>query len=123
MPVSTQISQASLHDLMHYDGRNGMLTWRVNRGRNARAGDEAGTIRPDGMVAVIIEGRNYLAHRLIWLYKTGAFPKGRLKFNDGDPSNLKWANIIEEKATFSESPQARYQRAYRARVRLMQKSL
>ena len=117
MPLRTRLSQKTLLDLLHYDGRNGLLTWRVDRGRNAKAGDEAGTIRPDGMISVVVAGRTYLAHRLAWLYKTGAFPEGRLTFRDGDPGNLKWSNLVEETRALAQTPAAVYQRERRARLR------
>ena len=122
MPIRTKLSQKTLLDLLHYDGRSGLLTWRIDRGRNAKAGDEAGTIRPDGMVAIVVSGKTYLAHRLVWFYKTGAFPDGRIKFQDGDPTNLKWVNLIEEKATLSNSPQAAYQRNYRATRKILKEA-
>lgn len=117
MPVHTRLSQRTLKTLLHYDGRNGKITWRLDRGRNAKAGDEAGTERPDRMIGVMVQGKSYLAQRLIWLYVHGEWPEGRLKFLDGDPGNLKLGNIIEERTTLIDTPAATFRRAARARAR------
>lgn len=119
MALRTTLSQRTLKTLIHYDGRNGLITWLVDRGRNAKAGDEAGTSRPDGMIGIMVSGKTYLAQRLIWLYVHGHFPEGRLKFQDGDPSNLKLSNIIEEKNTLLKTPEAVARRAYRARLKTL----
>lgn len=116
MPIRTTLSQRTLKTLLHYDGRTGDLTWVVDRGRTAKAGDVAGSVnRITGFVTVVVQGKTYLAQRLIWLYMTGAFPAGRLKFRDGDRENLRWANIAPEAESLSDSPSAVYQRDLRQR--------
>src|ERR1700730_16891152 len=41
----------------------------------ARVGGTAGGSRPDGYLRIGIGYQRYLAHRLAWLYMTGAWPK------------------------------------------------
>lgn len=117
MPIRTYVSQKTVRELLRYDGRTGSLTWRVDRSRTAKAGDKAGTPRTDGRTSVMIKGRLYLAHHLIWLYVHGDLPEGRLIFWDKDPTNMRLSNIREEAETFSDSPAAAYQRQHRKKRR------
>lgn len=120
MSIQLALSQRTLKTLLHYDGRTGDLTWIVDRGRTAHAGDEAGSVnRITGFVTVVVQGKTYLAQRLIWLYMTGDWPAGRLTFKDGDRENLRWTNIIAEADTLSTAPSAVYQRNLRQRRKQM----
>ena len=110
------LSATTANALLHYDGRTGALTWRVDRGRGIKAGDEAGTIRPDGRLGVTVNGRAYMAHRVIWLMVKGAWPK-RLTFYDHDPMNLRLSNLVEQEEVYSTSYHATYQRQHRQKRR------
>lgn len=114
--IRTRLSARTVRDLLAYNERTGALTWRVDRSRTAKAGDDAGFVRStDRQIIVRINGRQYLAQRLIWLYKTGERPQGRLIFLDRDPTNLKWRNIQPEVLNLSQSKSAINQRNYRLR--------
>jgi HNH endonuclease len=64
-----------VRELFHYDPETGRITWRMDRATNAKAGDRAGCInRSDGYMVININGTNYSAHRLIWLWMTGEWP-------------------------------------------------
>lgn len=114
---------ARIRELLAYQPTTGHLTWRVDRGRSARKGDEAGSVRHDPdprreVVIVTVDGRPWLAHRLIWFWVYGELPPGRLCFADGDTQNLKLDNIVtEEEARPEPSPMALYQRQLRKRRR------
>lgn len=121
--IRTRLSATTLQQLLHYNKTTGSLVWRVNRGRTAKAGDEAGTIRnTDGQVVVTVKGRQYLAQRLIWLYVHDQPPKGRLIFLNRDPTDLRWKNIQLEEQYASQTKAAIYQRERRreiARIKAM----
>ena len=114
MPIQLTLSATTARKLLHYDARTGELTWNVDRGR-IKMGDEAGSLRSDGRVSVVVNGKPWLAQRLIWLLQTAEHPKGRLAFRDGNPQNLRWANIVPEEETLSRSKSAAYQRDLRRR--------
>lgn len=119
MPLRLQVSHSTIKKLLHYDGRSGLLTWRVDKSHTARAGDEAGTVRTtDGRIVVMINGRTYMANRLIWLYTHGEWPKDRLIFWDGDKQNLRLSNIRPESESYSTNPAAAYVRQHRKKRRL-----
>lgn len=99
--------------LLSYSRLTGLLTWQINRSRLAKAGDEAGGLAHDGTVVVGVQGRTYAAGRLIWLLVNGRWPTGKLRFRDGDPTNLRWNNLYEENATLSSKHANVYQRRRR----------
>jgi hypothetical protein len=112
-PIRTRLSQTTVRELLRYNHQTGLLTWRVTRGRTAKAGDEAGTIRADGRVILTIKGRAYLAPRVIWLWMEGTLPTETLTAKDGDHANLRWKNIVPSSTMRSQTKSARYQRERR----------
>lgn len=72
------ISHAELLERLHYDPITGQFTWRVTRGRAAKAGDVAGSPDRDGYTVIYLraDGRQhaYRAHRLAWFYIYGSWP-------------------------------------------------
>lgn len=98
------LSQTRLRELLHYNPRTGIFTWRVNgRGRFMRAGTRAGTIRKNGYRQICIDCVLYQSSRLAWLYMTGKWPKqlidhrNRIK-NDDRWNNLRSANYSQNGA-------------------------
>jgi len=59
-----------LHELFDYD--NGQLIWKINRRGNKVKGNVAGYKTPYGYVAIRINKKLYLAHRLIYIYFKGS---------------------------------------------------
>jgi len=74
------------------DGQS--LLWMAPTARRNKRGQLAGTVRPDGYMQVCVDGKLYLAHRVLWLMRTGAWPVGEIDHINGDktdnsPSNLR----------------------------------
>lgn len=84
--------QARLIELFLYDPLNGVFTRRVRCGRVA-AGVAAGTVDPDGYVIVMIDGRNYRAHRLAYLYMLGVWPEHEIDHENRQRADNRWLNI------------------------------
>ena len=85
------ISQEQLKELLSHDPVAGGFRWRVTRG-GKRAGSIAGRVRPYGYIHIKIDGKNYYAHQLAWLYVHGEFVP-EINHIDCDPSNNRIANL------------------------------
>ena len=87
-----------VRSILTYNAHNGILRWRrrndVPQKWNARyAGTIAGTVRGDGYRLVVINGRIYLASRIIWLIKTGKWPMHDVDHKNVNPSDDRWKNL------------------------------
>lgn len=82
-----------VRSLLSYDPPTGIFRWLVTRSNAAIVGAIAGTPHGDGYVLIGIDGQQYLAHRLAWLYMTGEWPKGKLDHRDRVRNNNIWTNI------------------------------
>ena len=96
------LTQNYLKSLLDYEPETGEFTWRVSRGM-AKAGLRAGRIHHSGYVGITINGKEYRAHRLAWLYVRGAFPEHSLDHINGVKSDNRIANL--RNATDSENSQ------------------
>ena len=76
-----------VRELIDYDPLTGVLRWR------RRLGKTAGNLDPRGYVSICIDRCREKAHRLAWVYMTGAYPDGDIDHIDGDPSNNRWNNL------------------------------
>lgn len=91
----------AVRKLLAYDPETGVLTWkprpestRHERAWNTKyAGRQAGSLSTRGYLHVRILGRDYRAHRVIWLIVTGDWPGQGLDHADGDPSNNRFDNL------------------------------
>lgn len=68
------ITQSELQGIATYDADAGVLRWAVSRGK-MRPGDRMGSIGTGGYQRVRIDNRQYLEHRLVWLWHHGEFPR------------------------------------------------
>ena len=66
-----------LRELLHYDPETGVFTWRVDRGRNKLSGLPAGSLTAKGYLNISIDGKEYYAHALAWMYVHGYLPAMR----------------------------------------------
>lgn len=86
-----------LREVIHYDPYSGTFTRigppQTKRTRPDRIGAKTGARSKPGRATVHVDGHNYLAHRLAWLYMTGAFPPRDIDHRDNDPSNNRWINL------------------------------
>jgi len=57
---------SQFNEILQYDSSSGKLFWKVTRGRS-KAGSEAGTVNVHGYIQIKCFGKNYLAHRIVWM--------------------------------------------------------
>lgn len=89
------ISQERLKELLAYDPSTGVFTWREDRGNGVRPGDRAGSIQVSGHRSIDVDGKKRRAHRLAFLYMTGAMPTKLVDHIDRDRDNNTWENLRE----------------------------
>lgn len=111
------LSQARLKELIDYCPDTGLFHWKFRPGdtRSTRSfnsrfpGKIAGTSQRCGRVIIWIDGKNYLAHRLAWLFMTGRFPKRLIDHCNCRPGDNRFSNLRE--ATSSQNGTNKHGRA------------
>ena len=89
------MDQVTLKQFLEYDRVSGNFRWLKSNSSRAKLGSIAGSRRPDGYIKIRVNGNQFLAHRLAWLYEHGAFPTGMLDHINGDRSDNRIENLRE----------------------------
>jgi hypothetical protein len=83
-----------LREMLSYESLTGILIWAKFPSGGRKAGDIAGSIhRSTGYRRVRIDKRDYLAHRLIWLWFYGKWPSDEIDHINGDRSDNRFCNL------------------------------
>ena len=112
------LTQERLKQLLKYNPNTGEFTNISCRGGAARIGSLAGHYGIYGgkrQVKLHIDRKTYKGSRVAWLYQTGAWPKNRLRFADGNGQNLVWSNLAQSD---DPKPRARPKRRYKVKAKL-----
>jgi len=81
-----------LKELLIYDPETGIFRWKKAR-RGCLANSIAGSATDQDYWHLMLDGKNYKAHRLAWLYMTGEWPVADTDHIDGCRSNNKFKNL------------------------------
>jgi hypothetical protein len=90
--MKTELTQARLKELLHYDPETGHFTRRVPRGGMV-VGSRAGKLNTSGHRQIRIDRRMYLAHRLAFLYMLGSFPTDCVDHINQVKDDNRWGNL------------------------------
>ena len=102
MPSAADVSVELVKDYLGYEPETGNIYWLKSPSRNVYAGEIAGCNKAtrkdkDGNQVsygyIRIGGQNIPSARIAWVLLNGEWPTGRVKFNDGNPLNLKADNL------------------------------
>lgn len=99
------ITQSELKELYNYDPLTGIFTYNNPLPRcRFKHGDVAGSLSR-GYVRMRVQGKNYRAHRLAWLYMFEVWPKHQIDHINHDRSDNRINNLRE--ATHQENQRNR----------------
>lgn len=94
--IIKDLTQVRLKEVLKYNFETGLFVWITPPNSRSRVGAIAGSNHPSGYRRLGIDGKQYLEHRLVWLYIHGEFPNGDKPFIDhidGNPSNNRIENL------------------------------
>lgn len=91
MDYLTDLSQEELKAKLEYNPQTGVFTWKDIKYKHSNI---AGSNR-DGYITINVNGKNYLAHRLAWLYIYNVWPKGHIDHINGLVTDNRIDNLRE----------------------------
>lgn len=91
-------SQERLEHILDYNAGTGIFIWKDRKEwppetRSKYLGKEAGYRNKDGYVFIGVDGTQFPAHRLAWIYITGENPREQIDHKDLCPSNNAFSNL------------------------------
>jgi hypothetical protein len=89
--MQNNLTASRVRELLLYEPETGVFRWRVAR-PGIRAGQVAGGL-DHGYWVIGIDRKVIYAHRLAFLYMTGAWPIHTVDHRDGERSNNRWTNL------------------------------
>lgn len=92
---ANELTAEKLRELLHYDKESGIFTWKVRTSSSVKVGDVAGRQNGDGYRLISVQSRDYLAHRLAWLYVHNSWPKDQLDHINRIRTDNRMANLRE----------------------------
>lgn len=98
------LTARKLRSLVCYDPSTGLFVAKIDTHKGRwKAGRKVGNLQSMGYLAISIEGKTYLAHRLAWLYMTGKWPKHLIDHKDRDKRNNRWENLREATVSLNQA--------------------
>lgn len=91
MAKASILTAARLRELLHYNPKTGKFR-HLKGGRN-KWRSTVGYVAKDGYVRIYFERKQYLGHRLAWLWMTGQWPKQDIDHRNRRRADNRWCNL------------------------------
>lgn len=89
---SRELTVERLKEVLRYNKRTGIFTRLIALKKNL-IGQPAGYSHGDGYIAISVDGKKYLAHRLAWFYITNKWPPNEIDHKNRNRSDNRWSNL------------------------------
>lgn len=87
------LNQERLKELFDYNPETGEFVRQTSISQ-CRAGEVAGSLdKQTGYLRISVDGRQYWAHRLVFLYMTGGMPKKYVDHINRNKTDNRWVNL------------------------------
>lgn len=86
------LTQERLKELLEYTPETGLFTWVASPNRSIVKGTVAGT-SSRGYIRVKLDGKQYAAHRLAFLWMEGVLPAKEIDHKNGVRDDNRWDNL------------------------------
>lgn len=102
------LTQERLKELFTYDPETGIFKRKVSVQGGGPAGTIAGHKPANWYNRIVVDGTQYNAHRLAFLFMEGYFPEYQVDHIDGDKSNNTWKNLRHVTPSCNSQNQKKY---------------
>jgi hypothetical protein len=90
------LTHERLLEVLDYDADTGVFRWKIRASKRGKIGAVAGLgTKAGGYTYIGIDGADYLAARLAWLYVHGNWPARTLRFQNRIKTDVRIANLAE----------------------------
>ena len=84
--------RAWIFNHLDYNPETGEFVWMKGR-QGVKIGDKAGTVVTGGYIAITIDGKRFMAHRLAWLYCVRRWPLYGIDHLNGNRADNRIVNL------------------------------
>lgn len=91
------LTSERIREVLAYDQLTGEFTWKRPTSNRVEAGSVAGRLNTNGHRQISIDGRDYLARRLAWLYVRGEWPTENVIPVNGIKTDNRFSNLRQSK--------------------------